>query len=76
MERVVDARALACPLPALQARAALRAARPGERVIVLPTDPEALVDVAAAGADAGFRARVAADGDGWRITLAADLSSP
>ena len=47
MPQLLDARGLACPLPAIKARAALAALPPGETLIVLATDPEAPVDIGA-----------------------------
>ena len=38
---VLDARGLACPLPAVKARLALAALPPGGALLVLATDPEA-----------------------------------
>lgn len=49
----VDARGLACPLPLLKARAALAALGPGDELVVLATDPEAPLDLAALAADHG-----------------------
>jgi tRNA 2-thiouridine synthesizing protein A len=66
MERVLDVRGLRCPLPLIRARAAL----PGtDALIVLTTDPEARIDLAALAADEGRRCDIAPDGEGWRITL-------
>ena len=52
-ETVLDVRGLACPLPAVRARVALAAVPPGGALVVLATDPEAPIDVAAVAADAG-----------------------
>jgi tRNA 2-thiouridine synthesizing protein A len=41
----IDLRGLKCPLPALMARRALRAALPGSTVRILADDPMAAVDV-------------------------------
>ena len=49
--RLVDARGLLCPLPLLRARAALATLAPGEHLVVLATDPEAPIDLAALAAD-------------------------
>lgn len=49
----IDARGLACPLPLTMAKRALAEAAPGESVVVLATDPEAPIDIAAWAADAG-----------------------
>jgi tRNA 2-thiouridine synthesizing protein A len=69
METTLDARGLACPLPAIKARRALAALAPGAALIVLATDPEAPIDVAAVAADAGCTFAVERDGAGWRMTL-------
>jgi tRNA 2-thiouridine synthesizing protein A len=68
-ETVLDVRGLACPLPAVKARVALAAVPPGGALVVLATDPEAPIDVAAVAADAGCAfAQERADG-GWRILI-------
>jgi tRNA 2-thiouridine synthesizing protein A len=45
MDDVLDLTGLKCPLPALMARKALAAASPGSMVIVLASDPLAVVDI-------------------------------
>jgi tRNA 2-thiouridine synthesizing protein A len=73
MDRLLDARGLACPLPALHARAALAALAPGEALVVLATDPEAPVDVGALAAEAGRAFTAQRDGDGtWRLRIGED----
>jgi tRNA 2-thiouridine synthesizing protein A len=69
MERVVDARGLMCPLPALRARAALVALAPGDVLVVLATDPEAPVDIGALAAEGGHGLRSREGPDGWRFEL-------
>jgi tRNA 2-thiouridine synthesizing protein A len=69
MDTLLDARGLACPLPAVKARAAIAAVAPGAALIVLATDPEAPIDVAAVAADAGCTFEAARDEAGWRMTL-------
>jgi tRNA 2-thiouridine synthesizing protein A len=69
METTLDARGLACPLPAVKARGALARIPPGAALVVLATDPEAPIDVAAVAVDAGCRFEVERDGAGWRLTL-------
>ena len=44
---IVDARGLACPLPVLKLRKALRVAEPGAVWVLLATDPVAARDVPA-----------------------------
>jgi tRNA 2-thiouridine synthesizing protein A len=67
---LVDARGLRCPLPLVKARAALAALAPSETLIVLATDPEAPIDLAALAADVGrsFASSRPADGE-WRFEL-------
>lgn len=72
MERLLDARGLACPLPAIRARAALRELAPGDALVVLATDPEAPVDLGALAADGGhaFTAEpTPGAGSGWRLRI-------
>jgi tRNA 2-thiouridine synthesizing protein A len=69
METTLDARGLACPLPAVKARRALARMPAGATLVVLATDPEAPVDVAAVALDAGCGFEAERDGDGWRLTL-------
>jgi tRNA 2-thiouridine synthesizing protein A len=71
MEHVLDARGLACPLPLVKARAALAELDGGEDLVVLATDPEAPIDLAALAADTGRRLEVAREGNGWRLVLRA-----
>ena len=63
-ETVIDARGLACPLPLLRARAALPGVAPGDELVVLATDPEAPLDLAALAADEGCAFVASTDGDG------------
>jgi tRNA 2-thiouridine synthesizing protein A len=69
MDLTLDARGLACPLPAVKARRALAAVPPGAALVVLATDPEAPIDVAAVAADAGCTFTAERDGPAWRMTL-------
>jgi tRNA 2-thiouridine synthesizing protein A len=70
VEHVVDARGLRCPLPLIRARQAL-ASLPGDAgLVVLATDPEAPIDLAALAADTG-RAFSSVFEDGvWKLGLA------
>lgn len=52
MEKV-DARGLACPLPLALAKRALAALPDGAALVLLATDPEAPIDIAAWAADEG-----------------------
>jgi len=68
--QVVDARGLRCPLPLVRARQALAGLPAGETLVVLATDPEAPIDLAALAADEG-RAFTQERVDGaWRLILA------
>jgi len=49
----LDARGLACPLPLTMAKRRMAALEPGETLVVLATDPEAPVDLAAWAQDEG-----------------------
>ena len=69
MEHTVDARGLSCPLPLIKARAALASVGPGDELVVLATDPEAPIDIAAMAADHGHRLDVQREQDHWRLTL-------
>jgi tRNA 2-thiouridine synthesizing protein A len=66
---VVDARGLRCPLPLVRARQALAGLAPAETLVVLATDPEAPIDLAALAADHGLRFVQQREDDGWRLTL-------
>jgi tRNA 2-thiouridine synthesizing protein A len=49
----VDARRLACPLPLTMAKRRMAELAPGEVLVVLATDPEAPIDLAAWAAEEG-----------------------
>lgn len=69
---LVDARGLLCPLPLVRARAALGSLGRGDTLVVLATDREAPIDLAALAADVG-RSFSCASVDGvWRVVLAGD----
>jgi tRNA 2-thiouridine synthesizing protein A len=67
---VLDVRGLRCPLPVVKARQALGSLPAGEPLVVLATDPEARIDLAALAADRDLRFSVEQDGGEWRLTLA------
>jgi TusA-related sulfurtransferase len=50
----VDARGLACPLPLTMAKRRMSEVAPGEALVVLATDPEAPIDMAAWAAEDGL----------------------
>jgi tRNA 2-thiouridine synthesizing protein A len=66
---VVDARGLRCPLPLVRARQALVALAGDVTLVVLATDPEAPIDLAALAADTGRAFAATRDGDEWRLEL-------
>jgi tRNA 2-thiouridine synthesizing protein A len=66
----LDLRGLKCPLPALFARRALRAAKPGDTISVLTDDPMAPIDVPHMCRQEAFETLdIARNGDEARITL-------
>ena len=69
MDTTLDARGLACPLPAVKARRALARVPRGAALIVLATDPEAPIDLAALAADAGCTFEARRERGAWRRTL-------
>ena len=69
MRQLLDARGLACPLPAVKAKAALAALAPGDMLVVLATDPEAPVDIGALAADGGHGFEAERVAGGWRLTI-------
>jgi tRNA 2-thiouridine synthesizing protein A len=67
--RTLDVRGLACPLPLIRARRSLAGMPIGETLVVLATDPEAPIDLAALAADEGHSIAREERGGEWRITL-------
>jgi tRNA 2-thiouridine synthesizing protein A len=65
----LDVRGLACPLPLIRARRELAALSAGDSLVVLATDPEAPIDLAALAADEGCEFVREDRTDEWRITL-------
>jgi tRNA 2-thiouridine synthesizing protein A len=74
--RTLDVRGLSCPLPLLRARAALAPLAPGDRLVVLATDPEAPIDLAALAADGGHGLRTAREAAHWRLELTRGPAAP
>jgi tRNA 2-thiouridine synthesizing protein A len=65
-ETIVDARGLRCPLPLVKAKLAMEELADGEELLVLATDPEAAIDLAAWAADRGHAlAERPGEGGGW-----------
>ena len=58
-----------CPLPLIHARRELARLPAGETLVVMATDPEAQIDLAALAADEGHAFAREQVGDEWRITL-------
>ena len=65
----LDVRGLACPLPLIRARRELAGLQAGETLVVLATDPEAPIDLAALAADEGMEFTQERVTDEWQITL-------
>jgi len=66
---LVDARGLRCPLPLVRARQALALLAPSETLVVLATDPEAPIDLAALALDVARPFSTVAVDEGWRFEL-------
>ena len=73
--RIVDARGLACPLPVLKLRKALRLAEPGAIWVLLATDPAAARDVPSFCASAGHEV-VAQSRDGKDLRFEIRVGAP
>ena len=69
MAPVLDVRGLRCPLVLVKARQALARLPAGEELVVLATDPEAPIDLAALAADAGRGFAQEREGAEWRLVL-------
>ena len=69
MPCLVDARGLRCPLPLVRARQALALLAPSETLVVLATDPEAPIDLAALALDVARPFSAEAVDGGWRFEL-------
>jgi tRNA 2-thiouridine synthesizing protein A len=67
--RVLDLRGLRCPLVLVRTRQALAGVPAGEELVVLATDPEAPIDLAALAADNGLAFAQERDGAEWRLVL-------
>jgi tRNA 2-thiouridine synthesizing protein A len=65
----LDVRGLACPLPLIRARRALADLAAGETLVVLATDPEAPIDLAALATDEGHAFTREGGVNEWRISL-------
>lgn len=69
MAELLDLRGLLCPLVVAKARVALAALPASEALVVLATDREAPIDLAALAADAGRGFSVSERDGEWRCTL-------
>jgi tRNA 2-thiouridine synthesizing protein A len=65
----LDVRGLACPIPLIRARRALADLPAGATLVVLATDPEAPIDLAALAADEGHAFTRDGGAGEWRISL-------
>jgi tRNA 2-thiouridine synthesizing protein A len=72
VQHLVDARGLRCPLPLIRARQALAGLAPQDTLVVLATDREAPIDLAALAADVGRGFASSSEGDEWRLVLSAE----
>ncbi len=54
---IVDARGLRCPMPLVKAKLRMEELADGEDLLVMATDPEATIDLAAWATDEGHRLR-------------------
>ena len=59
----VDARGLRCPLPLVKTKIAMEQLTAGDSVLVLATDPEAEIDLAAWAGDEGHAFRIRGPGE-------------
>jgi tRNA 2-thiouridine synthesizing protein A len=66
---VLDARGLRCPMPLIRARQALASLSADETLVVLATDPEAPIDLAALAADTGRAFAQSGAAGEWRLEL-------
>jgi tRNA 2-thiouridine synthesizing protein A len=66
---VVDARGLRCPMPLIRARQALAGLAADQSLVVLATDPEAPIDLAALAADEQRGFTASREGGAWRLEL-------
>jgi tRNA 2-thiouridine synthesizing protein A len=69
MEQTLDVRGLRCPIPLIRARAALPALAAGDTLVVLATDQEAPIDLAALAGDEGLAFSASVEADVWRLEL-------
>ena len=74
MPCLVDARGLRCPLPLVKAREALASLAASETLVVLATDPEAPIDLAALAGDVSRSFTAVELEDGWRLELGPPVS--
>lgn len=69
MSLVLDTSGERCPLPLLRAKQRMRSVRPGERLVVISTDPEAHVDFGAWAATTGYELTTRAVEDRIEFTV-------
>jgi tRNA 2-thiouridine synthesizing protein A len=75
-DRILDATALKCPLPALKARKALLAMAEGQRLRLIATDPMAPIDIPHFCAEAGHTLIAATQQDDGYVFLIERGGSP
>ena len=63
-QRVTDARGLKCPMPLVMAKTAMETLTDGEDLVVLATDPEASIDLAAWAGEQGLEL-TEREAEGW-----------
>jgi len=73
---VVDARGMRCPLPLALAKARIAELAPGETLLLLATDPEAPIDLAAWASDEGHGCERREAGEWSELELTKALSAP
>jgi tRNA 2-thiouridine synthesizing protein A len=69
MSLVLDTSGQRCPLPLLRAKQRMRTLRPGDRLVVIATDPEAQVDFGAWAAVTGYQLTARAIEDRIELTV-------
>ncbi len=69
VREVLDVRGLRCPVPVIRARLRLATLPADAELVVLATDPEAPIDLAALAADRGLAFAQERRGNEWQLTL-------
>jgi tRNA 2-thiouridine synthesizing protein A len=74
--QLLDVRGLRCPMVFVRARLALARLPAGTSLVVLATDPEAPIDLAALAADAGMGFTHTREDGVWRLTFEPSPAQP